>query len=222
LANILPGRFGRRQRALVCRGHTREDRAVNTPTHVLLAAAIFAHPRARARSAAAILGAVVPDLSTYALWLWSKLGGIPEARVWGEVFHAAPWRDLADASHSVPLYGAVLLAAFLLPRGAEHTGRAVAVFAWAALLHIAADLPLHVDDAHAHLWPFSDWRFVSPVSYWNRGHYGHIWAPIEGGLALALIAVLWLRFRPRWVRAALVLAALSYVAVPAYFSAMHG
>jgi len=85
-------------------------------------------------------------------------------------------------------------------------------------------MPLHVDDAHAHFWPFSDWRFVSPVSYWNPGYYGHIWAPIEGALALALalIAVLWLRFQPRWVRAALVLAALSYVAVPAYFSVMHG
>ncbi len=174
---------------------------------------------------AAILGAVTPDLSIYALWLWSKVAGIPETQVWDEMFHASPWRDLADAGHSIPLYLAVLLAVFLSARGPDDvpwTGRAMAVFAWAALLHIATDMPLHVDDAHAHFWPFSDWRFVSPVSYWNPDYYGHIWAPFEGAMALALIVVLWLRFQPRWVRAALVLAALSYVAVPVYFSVMHG
>ncbi|MFN0043423.1 MAG: hypothetical protein ACKVSF_09450, partial [Alphaproteobacteria bacterium] len=88
------------------------------------------------------------------------------------------------------------------------------------LLHIAGDFPLHIDDAHAHFWPLSDWRFRSPVSYWDARHYGQLWAPFEAALAVAMIAVLWRRYDARWVRAALALGALSYLAVPVYFSWM--
>jgi len=36
-------------------------------------------------------------------------------------------------------------------------------------LHALFDFPLHHDDGHRHFWPFSEFRFDSPVSYWDPG-----------------------------------------------------
>ena len=60
----------------------------------------------------------------------------------------------------------------------------------AALLHLTFDLPFHHDDAHPHFWPFSDWRFTSPLSYWDPAHDGGVIALAEVGLAVVLIGFL--------------------------------
>ena len=202
---------------------------MNTPTHALIAALVFARPGARLRSRAAVLGGVFPDLPIFALWLWAKLAGLDESEVWRELYFSPGWRDAMDASHSVPLYAAIVLLLCATARPAPAGGtapgtrwalRPPAVFCWSALFHIAGDFPLHFDDAHAHFWPLSDWRFRSPVSYWDAGHYGRIWAPFEAVLAVVMIVALWRRYDARWVRAVLALGALSYLAVPVYFSWM--
>ena len=59
-----------------------------------------------------------------------------------------------------------------------------------ALLHVAGDFPVHHDDAHRHFFPLSDWRFASPVSYWDSSHYGDLFFPAE--LAVAAVLVDWL------------------------------
>ena len=60
----------------------------------------------------------------------------------------------------------------------------------AALLHLTFDLPFHHDDDHPHFWPFSDWRFTSPLSYWDPAHDGRVIALAEVGLAVVLIGFL--------------------------------
>ena len=47
------------------------------------------------------------------------------------------------------------------------------------LLHALGDLPLHHDDAHRHFFPFVDWRFISPLSYWNPDHHGDLISRLE-------------------------------------------
>ena len=75
----------------------------------------------------------------------------------------------------------------------------LAVIAIAALLHLSLDFPLHADDAHRHFWPVTDWRFASPVSYWDPQAYGLIGAAIETVVALGATLVLWRRFSKwRW------------------------
>ena len=98
----------------------------------------------------------------------------------------------------------------------------VALFALAALVHLAGDLPLHADDAHRHFWPLTDWRFHSPVSYWDRAHHGGVFSVIEAALGVVLCVMLWSRFHAAWVRALLVLAATVYVGVPLYFTLALG
>jgi len=66
-------------------------------------------------------------------------------------------------------------------------------------LHCLVDLPLHREDAHAHFWPLTSWRFLSPISYWDPRHGGSFFLAFE--LALLLAAPFVLRRRSRaWGR----------------------
>ena len=210
---------------------------MNTQTHLLLAAALFVRPGRPRANAAVIAGALVPDAGVYGLFAWSKLAGVPETEVWRTIYFAEPMQTVQAVCNSAPLYAALLVVGFAL--GERRAGLAMppynggwwaavgplhwlALFALAALVHLAGDLPLHADDAHRHFWPLSDWRFYSPVSYWDRDHYGGAFSIIEAVLGLVLCAVLWRRFAVPWVRALLALAAAVYVAVPVYFTLVLG
>lgn len=52
------------------------------------------------------------------------------------------------------------------------------------LLHALEDVPLYHDDAHRHGWPLFDWRFASPISYWDPRYDGHIVGALEMLLVL--------------------------------------
>ena len=56
---------------------------------------------------------------------------------------------------------------------------------WSMALHVGLDFLTHHDDAHRHLLPFSDWRFASPVSYWDPAFYGTWFAAAELLLVVA-------------------------------------
>lgn len=216
---------------------------MNTQTHLLLAAALFCRPERPKRNAVVLAGAFVPDLGVYGLFAWSKIAGVPEADVWRRIYFAEPMQTIQAVFNSVPLYALLLIAgmALLAPMSRPVAAGAgtfdggggswwsfvdgrslLGLFALAALLHLAGDLPLHADDAHRHFWPLTDWRFFSPVSYWDRDHYGGIFSIIEAMLGIALAVVLFRRFRAWWVRALCVLAVIVYVGVPVYFTLMLG
>ena len=74
------------------------------------------------------------------------------------------------------------------------------------VLHCIQDLPVHVDDGHRHFWPLSQFRFESPISYWDPGHYGNIVAPIEMGLVLLVSFYVFKRVRSRWTKGLLIIA----------------
>ena len=61
------------------------------------------------------------------------------------------------------------------------------------ILHCLTDLPLHHDDAHAHFLPLSNWRFESPISYWDARHHGRLIAAVEMLFVLGSACVLVLR-----------------------------
>lgn len=194
---------------------------MNTPTHLLIGAAALARPAedsaGRLRNAAILIGALIADAAIFVLFGWARLyQGVSERALWSEVYWQEPWQTLVAIGNSIPLYLGLLVFGLLA------RSQVAIVFAAAALLHLAFDLPFHHDDAHPHFWPFSDWRFNSPLSYWDPDHHGSLIALAEVGLAILLILFLWRRFRSRAVRAVLVLAFATYVAVPAYFTFMLG
>lgn len=179
---------------------------------------MLARPGSRWSVAAAIAGSLLPDVPMFVMFAWAWAIGLGDADLWpmpNGLYWDPTWQAWKNATHSLPIYAAVLAAAIWL--------RAdwLKVVAWAALLHIAFDFPVHREDGHAHLWPFSGWKFISPVSYWDVNHYGAIVAPIELAIVVFTIVVLWRRYSSWWGRAALGGAFLAYAGVPAYFIFFH-
>ena len=197
---------------------------MNTQTHVLLAAALLARKgeNQSLRNSAIVLGALIPDAVIFALFFWSKMAGIPEQTVWDQLYYNPPWSEWIDAANSVPLYVTIAVLGWLIFRTAKNNsqefwGGIAIAFGAAGLLHLAADLPLHVNDAHAHFMPFTQWKFISQISYWDPDHYGLIWLPIEALLGIICAVLLWRRFPVKWLHALCIIAIVSYIAVPAYF-----
>lgn len=200
---------------------------MNTQTHLLLATALFARPghENRLRNAAVISGALLPDAVIFVMFGWSKLVGVPESEVWSDWYFNPPWLTAIDWMNSLPLFGVILLVGWILardPPGFNRLSSVLMLFALAAITHLLGDLPFHVDDGHAHFVPFSEWRFVSPVSYWDPRHYGTIVSLIELALGLTLIAILWRRFGGHIVRALLALAVLAYAIPYVWFVLLGG
>ena len=182
---------------------------MNTPAHLIFAAAAFARPGQRKVNAAAVAGGLLPDLSLYLLAGFALyVQGIPAQVVFGQLYFSDAWQAVFAIDHSLPLWSLGLLVTLGL-RSAAGTA-----FAGSGLLHAAVDFLLHHDDARRQLWPLSDWMFRSPVSYWDPQHYGYIAAPAEFLACLALSVLLWRRFRGGPARA-LIAAGMAMELAPA-------
>lgn len=139
---------------------------------------------------------------------------------WDRVFqqdYGKPfWQGLFAFDNSIPLYALLLGVGLLAGPGW------LPVFAAAALLHLACDLPLHNEDARPHFEPFSDWVFRSPVSYWDPARHGAIVGAAELAMCAILCLILWRRFGGAGARAGLAAAmaaqAAPYLAFPAIFA----
>jgi len=195
---------------------------MNTQSHVLLASVLFTRSGVgtKARNAAAIIGGFLPDASIFTMFIWSKIIGAPELAVWETWYFNPPWRWWSDALHSFVIYWVlVMLGVAIFKFGGKwhKTGVVMVIFALSAITHAAGDFFLHVKDGHAHFWPLSDWRFSSPVSYWDPQFYGQYFLAFEITMAIVLIAILFRRFKTKVVRGFLVLALVAYIAVPSYF-----
>ncbi len=184
---------------------------MNTATHILTASAVLARRDKPYRNAAIVFGAFLPDLSIFVLFAWAKWNGISQSVIWRQLYWQEPWQTLSAISNSFPIWGAVLALGLLI------RSRVLAVLGGAVLIHLALDFPVHADDAHKHFWPLTDWRFHSPLSYWDSNHHsGYVMAG-EFILCLAGLIALWLRFSGWLVRSALIAAIISLFAVPVFF-----
>jgi hypothetical protein len=163
---------------------------MNTPAHLIIGLAAFGRPDAARVTVAALAGAVIPDLSLYLMVGWHMwVLATPPQMSFDQLYFSDAWQNVFRVDNSFILWG-VGLALALLARSPVFIALTGAV-----LLHLACDFPLHHDDGRAHFWPLTDWVFASPVSYWDRRHYGDIVGSVEIGLCLILTVMLWRRFR---------------------------
>ncbi|WP_162891796.1 cobalamin biosynthesis protein CobQ [Profundibacter amoris] len=168
---------------------------MNTPSHMLLGAAVFGRANHARITAAALLGGLAPDISLYVMAGWALfVQNIPPDVVFGQYYFSREWMQVFAYDNSFILWGA------LLGFGLWRRKPLVIAFAGAAILHLVTDFLLHHDDARPHFWPLSDWVFQSPVSYWDSRYYGRIIAPLELLMDFILCFILWQRHRGRWAR----------------------
>lgn len=163
---------------------------MNTPAHIVVNLFILGREEKSGTIAPVAAGALLPDLPMMVFYAYAKLfSGIPEQVIWSETYHAAGWQTFFDLFNSLPIIALGTIGARLV--GA---GRLAVMFASMAL-HCLGDLLLHHHDAHRHLFPLSDWRFSSPVSYWDPQHFGHIAGPLEAAAVVAGCIFLLKRYR---------------------------
>jgi len=177
---------------------------MNTPAHLIFAAAAFAQPYQRRHTVAAVSGAMLPDLSLYLMAGISLfILGLSPDYVFGTLYFSDAWQQIFKIDNSFIVWGAAFALAWW--KGS----RTAMIFAASGLLHLAFDFPLHHDDGRAHFWPLSDWVFQSPVSYWDKSHHAGIISPFEMGLSLLFCLILARRFTS--IRSRLLIAALALV-----------
>ena len=132
--------------------------------------------------------------------------------MWEVLYFEPPMQNLIAVFNSIPIYAALAMLGYT--QRAKLWGKAVLFFALAALIHMATDLPVHGHDAYRHFWPLSEYRFYSPISYWEADHHAGWVSMVESIISLCAIVVLWRRFPKRWVKIVLSLLALFYIALP--------
>lgn len=183
---------------------------MQTQTHIFLALALFAKAGKPLRNRAVLAGAMATDLFIYLGFLWFVTIKGQSAQIFFRDTYFDPLMQFWSAlSNSLPLYAALAIAAYAAR--ARKWGEAVWVFALAGLTQAALDLPVHAEDAHRHFWPLSDFRFISPVSYWDPNHFGRIIGPLDAALGLLCIFIVWQKFPKLWVRIVLGVFAALYI-----------
>lgn len=168
---------------------------MNTPAHLVIGAAAFARPGRPGVTWAALAGGFLPDLSLFVMVAGAALLGYPTQVIFGRLFYTDGWQAVFAVDNSFVLWGAALALALW-----RRSPWAVALTG-AALLHLAADFPLHGQDARPMFWPLTDWKFLSPLSYWETARGAGWIAPLEKGLVAVLTLWLLLRFRSWRARA---------------------
>lgn len=198
---------------------------MNTQTHLLLASALLAKngKSHRYRNLVIILGALTPDILIFAMAGLAGIQGVSGEVLWGEWYFNPPWQAWIDISNSIPLYLVLGLISFAIFKKKKHRSM-VLLFVAAALIHILFDIPVHVDDGHAHFWPVTDWRYISSISYWDPKYYGTMVSLIEAVFGLILIRILWKRLTSKpdvsVIRPTLALFGALYLLVPVFYLVM--
>ena len=190
---------------------------MNSPTHTLLALALLSKQGDKKQNWVIALGSIIPDAAIY---LWAPyqrfVNGVSGETLWRELYFAEPMQNLIAYFNSIPIYGALAVLGYVMR--AKTWGKFMLFFALAALIHMATDLPVHNHDAYRHFWPFSDWRYISPFSYYESEHHAGWVSLVEATIALISIFVLWRRFPKRWVKIILGIFAILYLMLPILFA----
>lgn len=153
----------------------------------------------------------------------ARIRGISDEVIWGELYYSPFWQNIGAITNSVPVYLILAVVGYaLLSRYKGWMGGVMFVFGFAALLHCLTDLPLHVDDGHAHFWPLSMWIYESPVSYWNTNHYANYWRPVEFFIACICALIVWRKFISFWVRSVALFGLLFYPVMFAFWFYLMG
>lgn len=168
---------------------------MNTPAHVAINLLLLSRAPNHRKTAFIVCGALIPDLAIIVFYAWQLILGTPENVIWSVEYYRPLWQGWIDIFNSIPI---VSLAILICWYSRQYL---LLVLFSSMLLHIFGDLPLHHDDAHRHFFPLLEWRFESPVSYWDPAHHGH-WASLFEFLAVVTASAIMYWRTPllrRWV-----------------------
>lgn len=139
----------------------------------------------KARTLAFVAGGIVPDLPTYVFFFVNTfILGTSQQLMWDTLYFDSIWTPFITLSHSLLLWPLLLLFAAVTKHAL------LRLFATSALLHVCIDFFVHHDDAYRHFWPISEWKFYSPLSYYDPQYFGNWVSGIDTLLVIGLL--IWL------------------------------
>lgn len=157
---------------------------MNTPSHAIANLALLGSFPPETRGAI-LAGAILPDLPIFGFYIWAKwIERLPEREIWTQAYYQPGWQMVVALFHSFPIaaIGWAIASGFDWQFGQ--------ILCLSLFVHSCFDLPVHHDDAHRHFFPFSNYRFISPLSYWDPKHHGAIVAAVE--VLFVLACTIWL------------------------------
>jgi hypothetical protein len=191
---------------------------MNTQTHMIMGAVLFGRKLPR-HAWAGVAGGIIPDIPMYAIFSALKLYGIPDFIIFSVAYFDWRWQTVNAIGHSLIMWPLLaLIGWFLASRTNAAWPKVIGIIAASATIHSIIDMLCHREDAHMHFWPLTNWKFMSPVSYWNPMYYGQYFLAFEIILGLAMTAILFNLYRHWAIRLLLVLAVVMYLGPPLYFS----
>ena len=179
---------------------------MNTPSHYILNLAFLGQTIAPKQNVAITIGALLPDIPIFLFYAIAKyIYKLPESKIWSEAYYEPLNQNIVALSHSIPLavIGCVICYFCKWEFGM--------VLCASMVCHSLLDLPVHNDDAHRHFYPFSNYRFISPFSYWDIKHFAKYVAGFEVLLVLIANPFVMMMLKSPWTKGIVVLVDLVYV-----------
>lgn len=184
--------------------------SVITPSHIVYAWALsrskITHGFQSAKSTVVfILGALTPDVPVYLFFI---VEGLIKQRsqeiMWDQMYFESWWSILFTLSHSLIVWPLLFSIAWL--------ARAPLIkwFALSGIIHICTDFLVHTHDAYKHFWPLSEWRFVSPLSYYDISSFGDIVGFLDSLCVIGLLLWLLTLTSHRYLRGLIVVLIILY------------
>lgn len=147
---------------------------MNTPSHAIINLAILGKVFPPEFNLLIVIGGILPDLPIFLFYGWAKLiAKMPERLIWSQGYYSPFMQAIVASFHSIPL----ALIGFAI--ASFFHWKIVQILCLSLILHSLFDLPVHHDDAHRHFFPFSNYRLISPFSYWDVKHYASIVSLVE-------------------------------------------
>jgi len=141
-----------------------------------------------------VAGAILPDLPYCVFFVAAALEHGPRAFTDLGVWRSIWGHPVVVGLHSFLPWGAAML--LLISTRAWRRAPALAAFLAGWGLHVVIDMLTHRSDGYPILWPLSDYRFPTPVSYWEPAYYGRTFSLVcDGAIAVLLIRLAALRLR---------------------------
>jgi hypothetical protein len=185
---------------------------MKTPSHAIINLAILGRTQHSEWNLLIVTGGILPDIPIFLFYFWAKyIARLPEATIWSKAYYEPFVQNIVALFHSIPLAGIGWLVAYYLG------WPSVQILFLSIILHSLGDLPVHNDDAHRHFFPFSNYRFISPFSYWDRKHYGSIVSLVEMLLVLLSTYRVFGLVNSYFGKGLLILVNIFYWAGPVYF-----
>lgn len=162
------------------------------------------------------LGGFIPDASIFLMVAYSRFAEVSGAGLWrapNGLYWQEPWQFFSAVSNSIPMWivlSVLGLVLFIGTKALKTIGLSLLIFSSAALVHVLIDLATHARDAHVHFWPLTDWRFHSPLSYYDPAFHGKVVGMFEAIMGLGIITYLVINYKNWPVRILSVLFAAPY------------